>query len=118
MEHQAQKYILLQVDGRCVRCCIKRIVCIVSQNEKCFVYERLRNSSAVRLVESTYRLSWFREQIHDPRFFNIFRGIVYNTRFYLAHDSERIIYSDADGVPRLVVAVSALKDFREHLKKW
>lgn len=117
MEHQ-QKYILLRDGAHTVRCCIKRIVCIVSQKQGVQIYEWIGDNQPVRKLDKTYRLSWFQEQITDPHFFEIYKGTLYNTRFYLGHTNERILHSRGTGLPQLIISTKVLNAFKKHLTRW
>lgn len=114
-----QRYILLKKGRGTVRCYIKRIICIVSAKGQCAVYEHRKNSKrTASKVVSSYKLSWFKEQIDDPRYFDIFEGTIYNTRFFEQLDNDRIIHSNVKGLPRLVVSKAQCSPFRKHLTQF
>jgi hypothetical protein len=118
MRTSKRKFILLKQDGETIKCCIKNIVCVISKNGICTIYEYHPALERVIPVESHYRLKWFTDQIDDPHYFTIREGTEFNPRFFRRLRSDRTILLTVPDIPQLVLALDKLSEFREHIKHW
>ncbi len=119
MELQGQKSILVaNKEGEIVKCCIERIVCIVSSQGRSTVYEYDNLTNIIIATESHHRLPWYEEKITDTRFFKIREGTLVNACFVARITDERILKMRVGGIPQLVVAEDQKAAFVIHLSYW